>query len=359
MKTLHPLRLVFCLSALIAWHPQETLAKATPGTMTPNTHYTLWGPFSYRLYVPAGARPTSYGPLPLVVAVHGCGQSGEDFAKLTQLNTLADRRGFAVVYPEQSRLRNLDGCWNWFLGVNQTRGMGELHQIASLVTLLQTEGVALKDAVYAVGLSSGAALVSNLYACYPDLFGAVGIHSGTAYGAARSMWTAKSVLEKGSPDTEERLAERALDCSGATKYLNGFRAMVIHGLDDKRLAPVNGKQALRQILIANDWLDDQKRNGTVGTLRADKKLAKGPGGLHYLHEVHESRRGIPVEGIWVEGMAHEWSGGPSGLANSNPNGPDATQLFVDFFLGPESKRPAGTAEVEGVESCAQRLTRDY
>src|SRR5687768_14546082 len=152
-------------------------------------------PRSFRLHVPAAA-----GPLPLVVMLHGCTQSPEDFARGTRMEALAAEMGFAVLFPAQSARANRNRCWNWFRPEHQSRDAGEPAAIAAATRDVIARHPIDPARVYVAGLSAGAAMAVIVAATYPEIFSAVGVHSGLAYRAAHSLPSALLAMKGASSD---------------------------------------------------------------------------------------------------------------------------------------------------------------
>ena len=174
---------------------------------------------NYKVFIPPGYNKQ---PLPLVVMLHGCTQAPEDFALGTGMNALAATHQFFVVYPEQALLANGLKCWNWFKSSNQHRDRGEPAIIAGITQeVIKTYGL---DAtrVYVAGLSAGGAMAVIMGRAYPDLYAAVGVHSGIPYAAAHNANSAFAVM-KGAVSRSRRttLAPRLIP------------TIVLHGDNDK------------------------------------------------------------------------------------------------------------------------------
>ena len=176
----------------------------------------------YKLYVPSSHAGQ---PLPLVVMLHGCTQDPDDFAAGTGMNFAAEERGCLVAYLAQNQSANMQRCWNWFQAQDQGRGGGEPALVAGLIDAVADEFAVDRKKIYVAGLSAGGAMAAVVGQAYPDLFAAVGVHSGLAAGAARDMPGAFAAMRGGTPTV---LAGRAVP------------TIVFHGEADATVAPVNG-----------------------------------------------------------------------------------------------------------------------
>ncbi len=264
------------------------------------------GSLNYRVYVPADHERRE---LALVLMLHGCTQNPEDFALGTRMNALAEEFGLIVAYPHQSRLANANGCWNWFDRRHQNRGSGEPAKLAGLTQALAKEFDIRRERVFAAGLSAGGAMAEVLAATYPDVFDAVGIHSGLPYKSAGDVPSAFAAMKGTAAFDPAPLAASGRPC----------RKIIVHGLADGTVAPVNGERLLdeveRETSLTRSDLDWPIEGGRVS--RTALKDADG-------RQVAEQ---------WlVEGGEHAWFGGDPRGSFTQTVGLDASRVMVRFFL---------------------------
>ncbi len=252
----------------------------------------------YRLFVPeaAGARPA------LVVMLHGCTQTAEDFAAGTRMNAVAGRHGALVLYPVQVAGANAQRCWNWFKPADQAREGGEAALLAGMTREVVAAHGVDPTRVFVAGLSAGGAQAAVLGAAYPELFAAVGIHSGLACGAASDVMGALSAMRQGH----------------AGRGRHRMRSIVFHGDRDHTVHPRNGELAAEQVSAGGSV---QREDGQT------------PGGLGYSRWVEREADGrVMVERWVVHGAGHAWSGGSAAGSYTEPAGPDASGAMLRFFV---------------------------
>ena len=266
----------------------------------------------YKLYVPS----TYTGePLPLVVMLHGCTQSPDDFAAGTQMNELAEEMGFLVAYPGQTQAANMQKCWNWFSAADQQRDQGEPSLIAGITRSIMQDFAVEPGRVYIAGLSAGGAAAAIMGATYPDLYAAVCVHSGLACGSARDMMSAFTAMKQGGGAGGMR--------AGAGQPLP---TIVFHGDRDTTVHPVNG-----------DEVATQARAGVAHRTEVDRGTSKG--GMAFTRTIHRNTTDKAVLEQWVlHGAGHAWSGGSASGSYTDPKGPDASREMMRFFL--EQDTPA-------------------
>lgn len=265
------------------------------------------GALGYALFLPT--RPSR--GLPLVVMLHGCSQTPADFARGTGMNLLAEELGFIVVYPSQPASANIARCWNWFKPGDQQRDAGEPAQIAALTRQIVAEHGADASRVYVAGLSAGGATAAILASAYPDIYAAVGIHSGLACGAATDMMSAFSAMREGSRQTKH--ANRTGRFVPVITF-HGDSDSTVHAINSAHIVAHAAEQAGRPLTIT------QERGNT-------------PAGRTYTRERHCTADGeVQIEQWTVHGAGHAWSGGSAAGSYTDPIGPDASRAIVAFLL---------------------------
>jgi poly(hydroxyalkanoate) depolymerase family esterase len=267
---------------------------------------------AYKLYVPSRYDGQA---LPLVVMLHGCTQSPDDFAVGTRMNDLAEEQTFLVAYPAQAQSANASRCWNWFNVRDQQRDKGEPSLIAGITRRIMRDVAVDPRRVYVAGLSAGGAAAAIMGSAYPDLYAAIGVHSGLACGAASDVASAFAAMRQGW-----------FPAVGGSRQ-HGKRGdvvptIVFHGDRDTIVSSLNGDQIIAQSKGAAD-------------LRTTVTRGKAPGGISYTRIVQADESGRPMLEQWVlHGAGHAWSGGSPAGSYTEPRGPDASREMMRFFFQP-------------------------
>lgn len=261
----------------------------------------------YRTYAPVSA---TRGVTGLVVMLHGCTQTSEDFAAATAMNALAEQHRFVVVYPQQSRGDNAQSCWNWFSRGDQQRDRGEPAILAGLTRQVMAEHEIPGDQVFVAGLSAGAAMAVILGETYGDIFSGVGAHSGLPFGAANDVQSAFAAMA-GNGQENPRPAQDA----------SIMRTIIFHGSADATVHPSNSDRIWRQAA-------DRGPRQTIETSRSGRTS-----GRSFSRRTTVAADGTIVLEHWtVNGLGHAWSGGQPGGSYTDHQGPDASAEMVRFFF---------------------------
>jgi poly(hydroxyalkanoate) depolymerase family esterase len=282
--------------------PQPGADPAAPGRFIAGSSGSGTARRDFKLYIPPGAGAS---PLPLVVMLHGCTQDPDDFANGTAMNDAALAQGFYVLYPAQSRKANAQGCWNWFKHSHQQRGRGEPAMLAAMTREVMAQHAIDPQRVYVAGLSAGGAMAAILGAAYPDLYAAVGVHSGLAAGAATDLPGALAAMRGGA---------------ASAGVAHGVPTIVFHGDADATVHPANGEQVIAACTGTGSSVQTQQvrsGNARACTRRVHVDAADGR---------------VVAEHWLVHGSPHAWSGGSSRGSYTDSRGPDATSEMVRFFF---------------------------
>jgi poly(hydroxyalkanoate) depolymerase family esterase len=275
------------------------------------------GTRDYKVYIPSSYHGQS---MPLMVMLHGCTQNPDDFARGTRMNALAEEKQCFVVYPAQTQSANSSKCWNWFKAVDQQRDQGEPSIIAGITRQVISDYKLDSKHVYVAGLSSGGAMAIIMGTTYPDLYAAVGVHSGLPYGAAQDLPSAFSAM-RGAIGNKTRTANARLDA---------IPIIVFHGDRDTTVNVSNGEHLMQQNVSGERAHD----SATSSRINPDVIVQEGkvPNGHGYTRTSHHDENGNTMAEHWViHGAGHAWAGGSRSGSYTDPKGPDASGEMMRFF----------------------------
>ena len=300
------LRNLGCLGGAASPRARASTDTKTPGQFIAGSYANASGERDYKLYIPSSHAGQA---LPLIVMLHGCTQSPDDFAAGTRMNRLAEEARCFVLYPAQAHSANQSRCWNWFRRKDQARDRGEPSIIAGMThEIMRRRGINSRS-VHIAGLSAGGAMAAVMAATYPDLYSGVGIHSGLACGSAHDLPTALAAMKGTSRSNSRRGAVAA----------QGTPTIVFHGDHDKTVHPRNGAEIIARSRHAGG--------------QSESERGRSPNGYAYTRTVHRNAKGRVLLEHWlVHGGGHAWFGGSGAGSYTDAKGPDASAEMLRFFL---------------------------
>lgn len=293
--------------ARVAFERGRTAPAPATGSFEARRHVGPAGAIEYMLYRPAGA----VAGMPLLVMLHGCTQSPEDFARGTGMNLLAEERGFLVAYPRQTSAANQQKCWNWFRPGDQIRGRGEPALIAGVARAVIDAERADATRVYVAGLSAGGAAAAIMADAYPDVFAAAGVHSGLACGAAQDLPGALAAMKRGAATVRTHRGAAA-----------AFVPLItFHGDRDRTVHEANAGELVRVASAA-----------APGPVETEVETGEA-NGRHFARSLSRDAAGrVLIERWTIAGAGHAWSGGDPAGSYTDPAGPNASREMLRFFL---------------------------
>ncbi len=291
------------------------------------------GARDYRLFVP----PAQSGKrLPLVVMLHGCTQDPDAFAAGTAMNEIALSRGFFVLYPAQAQSANANRCWNWFERTHQQRDAGEPAILAGMTRYVMTQHAIDPRQIYVAGLSAGGAMAVILGETYPELYAAIGVHSGLPSGVAHDLPSALAAMKGGhligaKPGSRLHAVQRSESDSRGPQSVPP--TIVFHGDQDKTVRSTNAEQ------IVASCNRSASATPIARDLKSQTESARSSNGREYTRTSHRAADGHPVSELWtIHGAGHAWSGGRKEGSYTDPRGPNASEEMIRFFFS--QRRPA-------------------
>lgn len=279
------------------------------GQFIEKSYTNIVGTRPYKLYIPGGYTGQA---IPLIIMLHGCSQNAIDFSIGTQMNLLAEETPFLVAYPEQGNSANSSKCWNWFQPTNQQRNTGEPSLIVGITQQIMRDYRVDIQRVYIAGLSSGGAMAAILAATYPDLYAAVGVHSGLAYGSAHDLPSAFAAMSQGTSQPARQIKQP-------------IPLIIFHGDRDTTVAPINAD------ILLDQWLQATYR-GQTSKPAVIVERGQMQHGYAYTRSLYGNMSGQAFIEKWVVHQAgHAWFGGNPRGSYTDSHGPDASSEMLRFF----------------------------
>jgi poly(hydroxyalkanoate) depolymerase family esterase len=304
--------------------PTPTARATDNGQFLSKSFANQAGSRHYKLYIPG-----SYcgQPMPLMVMLHGCTQNPDDFSAGTQMNSVAEEKQCFVVYPAQEQSANASKCWNWFKAVDQQRGQGEPSIIAGITNTVIAEYGLDRDKVYVAGLSAGGAMAIIMGTTYPDLYKAVGVHSGLPYAAANDLPSAMNAM-RGVAARRARFSggNSGNGSSSSQTALGAIPIIVFHGDRDTTVSAANGDR------LIDDFVHNFAQKDASAPINVLVENGGKPGQRTYTRTSHHADGQPPLAEHWViHGAGHAWAGGSANGSYTDASGPDASREMLRFF----------------------------
>lgn len=291
-------------------HPLNVLESGRPGAS-----------MNYWLYLPNTPNATR---LPLVVMLHGCAQTARQFAQSTRMNQLADKKGFAVLYPEQTASSNAGRCWRWYRK-EVREGEAEVKSVVAIIQKVVEQYALDRSRIYVAGISAGAAMAQIIAINHPHLIAAVGMHSGAVFGVASTPMEGYSVMQNGAVDN---LRQAIREAAARQVYLPVMPAFLIHGHQDSIVRSINLAHLAEQFRELHHLAGYARENMLV---KITEKLANQRSGRPYkIYEYYCGKKKL-LQVCEVDELGHAWSGGDDAVNFSDSQGPDASRMMWEFF----------------------------
>jgi poly(hydroxyalkanoate) depolymerase family esterase len=302
----------FGVEGLARVGPRKALKIPDGAQFLSRSYACAAGSRSYKLYVPHRRHADKPS---LLVMLHGGTQDADDFAAGTRMNALAEEHGLIVAYPSQCKSANASLCWNWFKPEDQMRGTGEPSIIAGITSEIAVEYAIDPQRVFVAGLSAGGAMAGVMGATYPEVYAAIGVHSGLPYRSATDVVSAFAAMRG---DTGLRYRSQRKSHCGVDNDAR-VRTIVFHGDADQIVHPSNATKIIQAQAKTDDTVERVK--------------ARSPGSRTYTRAVIRDKTGTAVVEQWlIHGSGHAWSGGSADGTYTDPRGPDASREMLRFFF---------------------------
>lgn len=303
--------------------------------------------YPYLVHTPPGLG--SAGPVPLVIATHGCQTTADQFLNATQYNQVADREGFIVAYPDvdpasvaaPGPLRN---CWRFYSPETWERDQGHAAAVAGITRAIIGSLDVDEERVYMVGTSAGGFMTSAMAAAYPDLFAAVVIVAGGAYNDGFCLGPSPGL-------PVEQIAAQARDQMGSRARV--VPRMTMGGDADQGIPPLCADKSFFQGLRTNNLVLGDSQTEPISLEAASSRTVATEGGYDSTVSTYLDPAGCVVGEHWsIHGMNHFWPGGSADPAWDNwtdpkgPSGAEASWAFFERFTKSSTAMPCAEVQTE-------------
>jgi poly(hydroxyalkanoate) depolymerase family esterase len=300
---------------------------AHAGSYTKGQYTGLSGSRNFKFYMPENPTNKKIG---LVVMLHGCQQTADEFATSSKILIAAEKYNFAVLLPEQAISNNSYKCWNWILPAYNSR-LGESEIIMGMVDQVIKNHNLDSNKVYAAGMSAGASMAGILGNCYPERFKAIASHDGVQYYPTAIVIDYVSVVLNGADIPAEQ--------AGATGYAQAalfnppkqMPVIIFQGMASPYMNPLHANQVEDEFKVLNDYLDDGLRDLSAFKSKNIETVPDSETYGYTKYSLTDKSGNVYIERYMINRLSHAWSGGDGKYQYNDPNGPDATTIFVKFF----------------------------
>jgi poly(hydroxyalkanoate) depolymerase family esterase len=315
----------------VANHATTSAMGILPGQ---HLNYWLYLPDKAASAAPAAPAAPEERALPLIVMLHGCGQSATEFAKGTRMNRLAEQQGYAVLYPQQSLTSHLHRCWKWYDKATQDGG-GDVDLIVGMIEKVAENYAIDRSRIYLCGVSAGAGMADIIALNHPELIAAVGLHSGPVFGGGHGAVGALKLMQNGDAARTKIAVAEVL---ARNPSFPALPKILIQGMVDKVVDPVNQRQLLQQTLLLNRLAANLKPRTQTETQTASAGSDGNASRSHVTSDYYGTSAAVTQENptlllrvTQIEQLDHAWSGGDASVAFNDREGPDASKMMLDFF----------------------------
>lgn len=295
------------------------------GTFKNGQYSGIYGVRDFKIYLPNNNKNLS-----MIIMLHGCDQSSDEFFKSSKIKEVADRENIAILLPEQSKMYNPFKCWNWIIPGNNSR-QGESETIIDMIDQVVEKYGINKDKVFAAGMSAGASMAGILGNCYPDRVKAIASHDGVQFFPTYHGGDFATVVLHGATVPVEQSGAFGYACSYAYNPPKQVPAIIFQGMASPLMNPMHAFQVEDEFIILNDYLDNGIRD--LSAVK-DKRIDTVPDTETYGYTKYSlvgQNNKVFLERYMINRLNHAWSGGDGKFKYNDPKGPSATELMIKFF----------------------------